>query len=149
MKRKDLRSIYQERYSEISAVQLECVGRCYYCGDTAEVKDHYPPLSTADCFSVEDDIDWLLVPSCSECNLLAGSEPHNTLEERREYIQEKLKSRYKKELRLGEHWYDAELEEVLNENPTSTLFRDMTHMKAKGSWLKGRVSFEGYGFDKL
>ena len=50
----------------------------------------------------------IIVPSCVECNAIAGALVHLTLKERREYIQQHLCKKYKK-LLAAPDWSDAEI----------------------------------------
>jgi hypothetical protein len=51
------------------------------------------------------------VPSCSECNHLAGDKPFKSIREKRRYIQGRLRKRYRKQL-INVIWDADELEEI-------------------------------------
>jgi len=53
----------------------------------------------------------LTVPSCRECNGLAGASYQPTLTERKKYIKDKLRHRYRKIIEMPE-WEEAEIEEL-------------------------------------
>lgn len=72
--------------------------RCTYCGLPAQDRDHVIPFSyhssrkkrtTADYN--EDDC----VPACKECNNVANARIFDSLEEKRDYIQQKLGYKYR------------------------------------------------------
>lgn len=88
--------------------------RCVYCGTFADCRDHIIPISflrgTGDRRgSFVDKIN--LVRACSECNHIAGSKVFSNLDDKREYIQSRLKQKYKK-LLLFPSWNENELEEM-------------------------------------
>lgn len=67
--------------------------RCIYCGKPPEHWDHAFPFSESWRFE-EGFVSWL-VPSCAECNLLAGAKMCETFGEKARYIHEKLLNRYR------------------------------------------------------
>lgn len=79
------------------------VRSCAYCGMPATDKEHVVPKSL-------QAGSWL-VPSCRECNLLAGSACFFTFAEKREYIRNRLSKRYRKLLETPE-WDSQELSEM-------------------------------------
>ena len=70
-------------------VDFDC---CVYCGEPWDHWDHVFPRSKAwklpDCFT-----SWMM-PSCSECNWVAGARIFRTFGDKTRFIQEKLKERY-------------------------------------------------------
>ena len=56
-------------------------GACYYCGYAAEDVEHITPYA----YSADNGIG-NLVPSCSICNSIAGSNVFASLQEKKEYI---------------------------------------------------------------
>ena len=79
---------------------------CIYCGVEAEVLDHAYPKSREPTLAPPGMM--LLVPSCRQCNALAGDEVHRTINERREFIHRKLRKRNQALLATPE-WEDWEL----------------------------------------
>ena len=67
-------------------------GLCCYCGESEECQDHFLPLSMACC--MEDTMDVssgkYLLPSCLECNLIAGAKIFDSFKEKFEYIQDRI-----------------------------------------------------------
>lgn len=78
---------------------------CIYCGERAQEHDHVWPLSAAACGTSS-----LLVPSCKECNLLAGDSVFLRLSDRRDFVRTKLRARYQRELS-----YALDIEDLLQE----------------------------------
>lgn len=83
---------------------------CHYCGYPAETLDHIPPLSRYDdALAITDKFNPVLVPSCGECNGLAGTELHISFLERQEFVKGKLRKKYKKIMSFKEwKWLDDE-----------------------------------------
>lgn len=91
---------------------------CYYCGLPATTKDHAIPrclLST-----LADDPDALrhlmsnrreTVPACRECNCLLGPSVQDTLEERKHFLKERLRRRYRRYLGIR-NWSEEDLAEM-------------------------------------
>ena len=77
--------------------------RCYYCGVPATCMDHFPPIVL-----YETGGEAWLIPSCTECNSILGSDFHYTLEQRKAHVKYQLEKRYKKVLAIPE-WTDDEL----------------------------------------
>ena len=70
-------------------------GRCVYCGEPEECQDHFLPISIA-C-NLDDIFDcssgkWLL-PSCIDCNSIAGAKVFNSFQEKFDFIQDMIKSK--------------------------------------------------------
>lgn len=90
--------------------------KCVYCGDQAYELDHVFPV----VFSSQLDLTrpgvrkelgqgLSVVPSCAECNRLAGKTPFTLIAEKRKYIQGKLRKKHKKLLK-GVVWDLDELD---------------------------------------
>jgi hypothetical protein len=87
---------------------------CAYCGMPAEGDDHLIPLSfyQAGMDAIEmSHWRFTLVPACNECNLLAGDRVFETVSQKRRYIQERLRCRYKKILAIPV-WDEEEIESL-------------------------------------
>jgi hypothetical protein len=80
----------------------------------SESDDHMVPLSfykaAMDCVEMEH---WrfFLVPSCQECNNMAGDHVFKTVSQKRRYIQERLKCRYKKIIAIP-FWDEEEIQSL-------------------------------------
>ena len=59
---------------------------CIYCGETARVWDHVPPISIADGYNGM----FFKVPSCRSCNAYLFHKPFFALSVRKEHIRQRL-----------------------------------------------------------
>ena len=93
---------------------------CYYCGVVATAEDHVVPRAVIKAYEALADPELLrslkrhrtlLVPSCLECNSLAGATIQKTLEDRKRFIKAKLKKRYRKVLNMPD-WADKEIADL-------------------------------------
>ena len=88
---------------------------CVYCGCRSTTIDHFVPLSViamiADAVSVGEVSGRVLLPSCGECNRLAGNGSFVTVAAKRRYIHQKLAKRYARVLIIPD-WTDAEINEL-------------------------------------
>lgn len=75
--------------------------RCTYCGEPAEVLDHWPPAVHTP--------QGVLLPCCSECNTLASDEHPANFYGRVLYVKGRLRKRYRKALNMPQ-WEEEELE---------------------------------------
>lgn len=91
---------------------------CIYCGCHNQAWDHVLPISVAAQLGLSRPnirkhlFQGLnLVPSCSECNSIAGSKPFYSIRAKRKFIQDRLKKKHKQLLR---HviWDQKELEDI-------------------------------------
>lgn len=83
---------------------------CVYCGNDAEVSDHFMPVSVAARYEVDPKLK-LLVPACAECNGIAHAKIFFTIGAKRRHIQARLREIYSKELAMPE-WDREDLEEL-------------------------------------
>lgn len=115
--------------------------RCVYCGDVADTVDHMVPLSfqrsAGKRFATRAGQNKNLVPSCRECNNLAGNKIFDTKQDKKAYIINRLRSKYRKILDMPE-WSKEEMEEL---SPTMQKF--ITSQMAKRGLLEMRIGFEG------
>ena len=147
MKRSTLKSIYNQRYKTLAPVSMRNTNKCFYCGLQQEVEDHFPPLGHADCFDVNDPIDWLLVPSCKECNSIAADSLQRDIFERGEQIRESIQRRYGAILRRAGKWTDEEIEKLSEEDPENAFISDLRDLKEVAREAESRIAFGGFGFD--
>lgn len=87
--------------------------KCVYCGEPANTVDHQPPISRIDDYEslgLANEL-YVLIPSCMDCNKLAGSVLHDSPIERLEYIKDSLEKRLKKYLNQVE-WDEEELKDI-------------------------------------
>lgn len=100
---------------------------CAYCGMPATGKDHVVPKSyvgkLADLeFRVPAAL-WRTVPACHECNVLAGSRVFRNLEEKRGFLQRRLRERYHDVL-VSEPLSEEEIEELGPTLRTAAVWRN-------------------------
>ena len=93
---------------------------CYYCGQSADSIDHVIPqyllrqlVALGDMEITKDILRQraLKVWACRECNCLLGSSFQDSLVERKQFVKEKLKKKYRKVIELPK-WDDDELNEM-------------------------------------
>ncbi|HAS6766025.1 TPA: hypothetical protein GRI81_24365 [Vibrio parahaemolyticus] len=85
---------------------------CFYCGLPAGTVDHVPPLNAIENLRMtEENLNYIKVPSCSNCNSLASDEPHTNIYERQAYVKDKIKAKFGKYLKQPD-WEDDEIAEL-------------------------------------
>lgn len=98
---------------EIDQIYALCDrGRCFYCGCPANALDHVLPHSYLHPAGTERTYDTGVLPVCTECNSVLGSNMFDTLEERFEFLEHKMWGRYRKALDSKVRWTDRELLEL-------------------------------------
>jgi hypothetical protein len=115
--------------------------KCAYCGDDADSIDHIVPVS----FYYSGDRKNLhltseygeenLVDCCRECNCLAGNKVFDDFYKKKEYIQDKLITRYKKVINMP-FWSDEELKEI--DYPLKT---DIEIQTLARKWILNRINY--------
>jgi ethanolamine ammonia-lyase small subunit len=83
--------------------------QCYYCGDTANTKDHIPPKSAVEALGSKEYRRFTLVRACLWCNSKLGAKQLLTLKERKAYIKDAL---HKELDRMSSPWTEEELESL-------------------------------------
>lgn len=101
---------------------------CYYCGDPATDKEHVIPRSLV---GNNTPIVW----ACSECNGIAGARLFETIEEKREYIQGKLRHKYKA-LFGAVDWSDSEMKGM-----GYVLATEIKSHRSKQKWITNRINW--------
>ena len=65
---------------------------CVYCGEPEECQDHFLPISVACC--LDDTFDMssgkYLLPSCIDCNKIAGAKIFDTVNDKMNYIHDRI-----------------------------------------------------------
>ena len=79
------------------------ITRCAYCGMPASDREHVLPKA----YRKNNDT----VPSCRECNLMAGSKVFGSFAEKRDYIRFRIEIRYEG-LAKTPHWTEDEIDEL-------------------------------------
>jgi 5-methylcytosine-specific restriction endonuclease McrA len=70
--------------------------RCLYCGEPANTREHYPPVSRlADYMALGHDF-YVIFGACSDCNSIAAAELDETIFDRIERIKDKIAKRGRK-----------------------------------------------------
>ena len=104
---------YQKFYQPLIAVNSEDFGRCFYCGCETARQDFVPPIKFIhDWQSGHLQADFISAPSCNECFDLLKDENNGTLEPRINTLKKRLAEKYKKAIRVFNHWSMEEIEEM-------------------------------------
>jgi len=142
-RRSRLEKMYNRFYKKLNPVNSDDSFTCYYCGEPANCYDHTPPISCIDyydCTGIE--AEFLLVPSCSECNRLLGSTNTKTLADRFTLLKELLRKHYSKVLKSTALWSDKELRELMEDpNNLNNCIVDMCRI---GNIASKRIDYPGF-----
>ncbi len=76
---------------------------CTYCGELGNHRDHVVPKSIHQ--------NSVTVPACAECNILLSNQLYVTIPDRKAYLKEVYKKRYKDLINMP-NWTEKELEDV-------------------------------------
>lgn len=113
---------------------------CVYCGCLADTRDHVIPLSYSRSGNQKDRRrhQWRsesknLVDACRECNSLAGDKVFTDVDEKREYIQQRLEYRYRRILDMPV-WSDKEINEM-----GYNLKRELKLKTLARKWIENRI----------
>lgn len=114
---------------------------CTYCGAAASDQDHVIPQSRRPDFveyggwkAVYPDVPDT-VPSCAECNGLAGAKLFNSVDEKRDYIHLRLEKRYGRVMGIPQ-WEKEGLDEL---GPTLRAY--VTSGQALAQSVKARLAW--------
>ena len=106
-------SNYQKFYEPLNAVHSADFNRCIYCGCEAACPDFIPPIKFIhDWRDVNSSAEFICVPACNECFDLLKNENNGTLEPRIVVLKKLLAAKYKKAIRVFNHWSMDEIEEM-------------------------------------
>lgn len=109
---------------------------CFYCGDPYTERDHVFPISRIGDYVIDEIKDNLLiVPSCTECNRIAGNVVDPSLPDRKDRVEAVLRTRYREILSRPNH-----TEEELS-TLTGRLRQEITRRKHKRRWLQDRIAY--------
>lgn len=100
---------------------------CAYCGDTATDREHVVPRCSA--------LPSFLVPSCSECNSIAGGTLFSSPADKAAYIKKRLRSRFAKDLSTP-RWSQEEIEEM-----GPGLRPQLLLVEERRAWVEKRISW--------
>lgn len=124
---------------------------CAYCGLPADTVDHVIPRSLR--YMLVDVGGWRdrwgrvtdTVPACHECNSLVGSMVFNTMREKRNYIHERMRVKYKSVLRTP-NWDQDELDElspIMREYVVASM--ELAHLIRERLRWRGSIIRENFG----
>lgn len=104
---------YQKFYQPLNAVHSADFNRCIYCGCEAARQDFIPPIKFIhDWQDGHLQADFISVPACNECTDLLKNENNATLEPRITVLKKRLAEKYKKAIRVFNHWSMEEIKEM-------------------------------------
>ena len=104
---------YEKYYTPLRAVNAADFNRCIYCGCEMARNDFIPPIKFIhDWQSGHLQADFISVPSCNECFDLLKNENSGILEPRIAVLKMRLAEKYKKAIRVFNHWSMDEIEEM-------------------------------------
>ncbi len=104
---------YQKFYQPLHAVHSADSNRCIYCGCEAARQDFIPPIKFIhDWQDGHLQADFISVPACNECTELLINENNATLEPRITVLKKRLAEKYKKAIRVFNHWSMEEIQEM-------------------------------------
>lgn len=115
MKSKERQRLLKIHGSKYKVHRHETIYRnvCFYCSEPADTVDHCPPINAVEEYSKEywkrEQIPFVTVWSCRNCNSVLGSKLLFSLYERTQYIEDKLLNKYDKAHTL---WTDEEIKEL-------------------------------------
>jgi hypothetical protein len=115
-RRENERRMAVQRYSHLySRAPRFDFDKCAYCGSQREHLDHCPPFiwvySLGSAYFTRAGIEFLIYPSCAECNRLLSDHRLFSFKERLEFLEAALKKKYKR-FRKAVMWEDHEIEEI-------------------------------------
>ncbi|WP_334014671.1 hypothetical protein [Alteromonas sp. S167] len=104
---------YQKFYKPLHARHSADFGRCIYCGCESARQDYIPPIKFIhDWRDGNCEADFISVPACNECTDLLKDENNSTLQARQSVLKTKLADKYRKAIRVFNHWNIEEIEEM-------------------------------------
>jgi hypothetical protein len=113
MRRKGLIQQYNALYSDLELVDPSDKWFCFYCGQEAGTKDHQPPITKIDTLITKGKpFEAVLIPACLECNSILSDLTTLTVCERTELVKNKLRNKYKKQLRSYALWTEEDIKEL-------------------------------------
>jgi hypothetical protein len=115
--------------------------KCVYCGDDADTKDHIVPVSyyydgirsgrhLTNEYGKEN-----LVDACKECNSIAGNKVFPNINDKKDYIQERIKMKYKKVIN-SVYWSDEEISEM-----GINLQKEIRIQQLARKWILNRINY--------
>lgn len=119
--------------------------KCFYCGLPASSVDHQPPLSViSSMVTAGEPFEAVRIPACLECNSLLSNYKTFTVAERFDLAKNKLRKKYRKELKIAGTWAEEDLAEF------GRALRSM--IKASmilGNEAQGRILYPGHALEPM
>lgn len=141
LSRRNLLRIHSSKYKKLKPIDASNLNLCFYCGDVMSVFDHLPSLASLDFLESVGAVRYhLLVPSCQECNQLAGDNLNCSLEERKRFINQKLEKRYKRHIQ-------ASMTDSDTSYMSERLRKSVEAFSALGREVQERISYPCYSFE--
>lgn len=118
-KKKHYYSTIKRSYTSFYHLKFKNLNTCIYCGEFATERDHIMPI----CYIQGIELwrpnvykqflphGFCVVPSCGSCNRTAGGKGFTKISIKRDYIQNKLRKKYRKLLKALA-WEEEELREI-------------------------------------
>ena len=137
------RKAKESRYGFLYKTKFGYLKRCLYCGGKRQCLDHVFPISKLEGLNFPKNRPLFhiffqglnKVPSCLECNNIAGDKVFTNIRVKREYIQEMLKIKYRKILNFS-IWTEEDLEEV-----SESMKKDVLNSLNKKQNIEMRISW--------
>ena len=119
------------------------IKKCFYCGEYATEKDHIIPVSfywsgkrkRHNRYFIKGYGKDNLIDCCRECNSIAGNKVFTYVDDKREYIQERLKTKYRKVINMP-FWSDEEIKEL-----GYNLRKDIKIQQLARVWILNRINY--------
>lgn len=117
------------------------IKKCIYCGELATTVDHVVPVTyyyngkrkgrhlTAN-YGKEN-----LVDACRQCNSISGNKVFDNLDKKREFIQNRLKEKYRKVINMP-FWSDEELKSM-----GRLLYKEIKIQVLAKKWVLNRINY--------
>ncbi len=139
-----LQEKYESRY-ELIYPEANYYNHCFYCGDYSDLYDYFPTLTNAHLY--HEKSPHYKVPACKECYNLLKDKVHDDLKERRDIAQKLLRKKHKKVIANGMQWSENEISNWEQEDPDSSLLKQVKAIRGQYKIIKRSVSFKGYEYE--
>lgn len=109
---------------------------CIYCGETATALDHVYPKALSQRLDLTRESVFralkralVVVPTCTQCNSIAGATPFLSPLEKRKFIQKSLRKKLAKQLKVVV-WDEEEIDELGKTLRTKIIAEQNAHIVA-------------------
>lgn len=123
------------------------IKKCVYCGDDADTKDHIIPITfyhtgnRKDTHTRHRGIRENLVDCCRQCNSIAGNTYFDNIDDKKEYIREKLIKKYKSLINIP-YWEEDEILELSHLLQVEVRIKQLAR-----KWILNRINYPIILFD--